>query len=239
MKYAVGNGGRMSPSARRLLLPLLVMVLATPAFAQRVRFGAKGGVPIKEYFETGRSLFRRGQTVYTSATRRYTVGASAEFRFSRSVGVEVDVLYKRIGYVRSESGRIVPVTVIQEYEVKGHSWEFPIMAKYRFGQRIAPFVAGGLALRHIGPVRALGLETVDDLISRTITITPIDTSDPSELKERDYLGITFGVGVEFGPSRFRLLPEFRYTGWISNIGDSRDPLRLRPNQTEFLLGFLF
>ena len=52
--------------------------------------------------------------------------------------------------------------------VKGNSWDFPIMAKYRFGRVIRPYVAGGAVLRYIGPVRERGVETVGSVVTGTV-----------------------------------------------------------------------
>lgn len=102
-----------------------------------------------------------------------------------------------------------------------------------------PYVTGGAVLRYIGPVRARGEQTVEDLIARTTVHAPIDTTEPSDLRKRLYPGLTAGGGVEFGSRRWRLLPEFRYTRWTANIAGPGGTLRFSPNQAEFLLGLLF
>ncbi len=100
-------------------------------------------------------------------------------------------------------------------------------------------MAGGGVLRHVGPVRARGERTVEDLVARTTVRTPIDTAAPSDLRKRTYPGLTAAVGIEFGRSRLRLLPEFRYTRWTANLSGPGGVLRFDPDQAEFLLGFLF
>src|SRR5512135_1744881 len=138
---------------RCLVLALLLLVLSAPGFAQSFLFGVKAGVPITQYFESGRYDF-------TSATRRYTVGASAELRMRKHLGLEVDALYKRMGYNGAgSSGRFLPPFSSSVFDVKGNSWDFPLMVKYRFGGRLHPFAAGGGVMRYIGPVRARGVET--------------------------------------------------------------------------------
>ena len=112
-------------------------------------------------------------------------------------------------------------------------------AKYRFGRGVRPYIAGGGVLRYIGPVRARGQLTVVDLINRTTTHEPIDTSDPSDLRKRVYPGLVAAGGIEFGLGRLRLLPELRYTHWTANIAGPGGVLRFAPNQVEFLLGLLF
>lgn len=226
---------------RRLLWLCFTIALATPAFAQGFHFGVKVGVPMTEYFEPLRST-------YSAATRRYTLGPSIEMRLWNSFGLELEVLYKRMGYVGITSNRSRnPPFITDSFDVKGNSWDFPLMVKYRFGRVVRPYVTGGGVVRYIGPVRARGVRTIISLASGptpntavTVTTTPpIDTSDPFDLRKRIWPGLTVGGGIEFGTGRLRLLPEFRYTHWTSNITERFGTLRFNPNQAEFLLGFLF
>ena len=225
--------------ARALWQFLLVTVLATPAFAQGIRFGVKGGVPLSTYFETG---FR-----YSSATRRYTVGPSVEVSVWNNFSLEFDALYKRIGYnANVPHFSRQPPFYTDVFEVKGSSWDFPLLVKYRF-PRMPLYVAAGGVLRHIGHVRALGERTgrrFENVGERPPALTmfsePIDTSEPFDLRKRTWPGLTVGGGIEFGRGRFRVLPEFRYTRLTSNIGEqTQGTLRFNQNQAEFLLGFLF
>ena len=229
---------RQNEFTRYLCSALFLITLATPAFAQGLRFGGKAGVPMTEYFDT---ISPR----YSSATRRYTVGPSIEVSVWKNFGLEFDVLYKRMGYVGSASSRgRQPPFFTDSFEVKGNSWDFPLMVKYRFGRGLPLYVAGGGFLRHIGPVRARGVRTGTRLVGvdgRAVSMAfsePFDTSDPSDLRKRTWPGLTVASGLEFGRGRFRVLPEFRYTRLTSNISE-HGPLRFNPNQAEFLLGFLF
>ena len=220
---------------------LLAIALSVPVFAQDFHFGVKVGVPMTDYFQNNPN------GLYSSATRRYTVGASAELRLSHGLGFELDALYKRMGY--ASPGGIFsrnPPFVKDSIDVKGNSWEFPLMLKYRFGRVVRPYIVGGGTVRFIGPVRERGVETISSLapgpnqtVVTVITTTPIDTSDPFELKKRIWPGVAIGSGVEFRRGRFRLLPEFRYTRWTSNITSVPGSLSFEQNQAEFLLGFLF
>ena len=228
---------RSSSTTTILLLAFLVM-LSAPAFAQGIRFGVKGGVPINEYFETGDR--------YSSATRRYTVGPSVEVSIWNNFGLEFDALYKRVGYnARVGSRGRFPPFYTDTYEVTGSSWDLPLMVKYRF-PRTPLYVAGGGMVRHIGPIRGRGERSGTRLVGvdgRAVTeafTEPLDFSDPSELRKRTWPGLTVAGGLEFGRGRFRVLPEFRYTRITSNIGEPTQlTLRLNQNQMEFLLGFLF
>ena len=211
---------------------LLFVGLIHSATAQEFRFGVKGGIPISQYFETGRQLVRGGLVESSAATRRYTLGPSAEWRLRANFGLEVDALYKRIGYVRTENTSVSGVTTDSRVEAEGNSWDFPILAKYRWGEVLAPFVTGGFVLRYMGLGRTRGVQTIQTAQS-TIT-TPIDTEENVPLFVP---GAQVGFGLEFGRARIRLLPELRYSRWRSTIISG--PVRLEPNQLEFLLGFVF
>jgi len=209
------------------MLPLVVVSAA--AWGQGLYPGVRVGVPVTIYFETGRAQVSNGSAEYSAATRRYTVGVSLEWQFSGSLGLELDAMYKRMGYV----GIIESATERIAYDSKGNSWEFPLLVKCRFGGRVRPYVAGGPTLRYIGPIRALGERT------QGAVRTPIDTTEPSDLRKRFYPGLAAAAGIELGHGKLRWLPEFRYTRWTANIAGPSGPLRFNPNQAEFLLGLRF
>jgi hypothetical protein len=226
---------------RRAVRPaLLALACASPALCQGLHFGVKAGVPITQYFETGETGGPQGGASYSAATRRYTVGVSGEWRLAR-FGFEIDALYHRMGYVGivnsvdSASGNFSRSAI----DVKGNSWDFPVLAKYRFGRAMRPYVAAGGVVRYVGPVRGRGEETVGSLVTGTSTTSPLDTGEPSELRKRFYPGLAAAAGLELRAGRFRVLPEFRYTRWTANISPPGGLLRFASNQVEFLAGVLF
>jgi len=220
---------------------LFVVAFALPGWGQGFHAGLKLGVPFTQYFETGAFGNLHGHGEYSSATRRYTFGASGEWRLTNAFGFEVDALYHRIGY----TGNVVsfsngPFTA-DVFDVKGSSWDFPIMAKYRFGRVVRPYVAGGGVLRYFGPVHERGEQTSGDrgAFPPTSSTSPIDTTSPPDLSKRLYSGLTVVTGIEIGRGRLRVLPEFRYTRWTANISGQFGVLRFAPNQAEFIVGVLF
>jgi len=220
---------------------LVGFVFAMPLFGQGIHVGLKLGVPLTPYFDTGDTGSLHGSADYSTATRRYTFGASGEWRLTNAFGFELDALYHRIGYsgtvnfFDSANGNFSKSTI----DVEGNSWDFPVMAKYRFGHRMRPYAAGGGVLRHLGPVRGSGELTTGSLAAGTSSTSPLDTSEPSDLRKRFYPGITVAGGVEIGAGRFRVLPEFRYTRWTANVSGSGGLLRFAPNQAEVVVGVLF
>ncbi|MBZ5500390.1 MAG: PorT family protein [Acidobacteriia bacterium] len=222
---------------------LFTGTFAPSVLAQTFHLGLKAGVPTTEYFLTGFQLFpQSGGIQYSAATRRYTLGLSAEWRITHGLGIEVDALYKRTGYVHDEtffssSSGVFGTTF---FDVKGNSYDIPVLMKYRFFRSRRPYATGGFVFRHIGPVRARGVSTQSEPFPTRHTVTTqIDTSEPYDLRDRNFPGLTLGGGYEFGSGWLRLLPELRYTHWLGNIESAGDALRLNPHQLEFLLGFVF
>jgi len=196
-----------------------------------------------DYFETGSTESLHGGATYSAATRRYTIGASIEWDLTNSLAVELDVMYRRMGYTGavhvfdSANGNFQDSTI----DVKGNSWDFPLLLKYRLGhsERMRPYVAAGGVARYAGPVREHGYQTTGSLVSRTSITTPIDTGDPSDLRKRFYPGFVAASGLELHVGRLHLLPEFRYTRWTANISESGGLPRFSSNQAEVLAGLSF
>jgi hypothetical protein len=133
-------------------------------------------------------------TNYSSGPR-YIVGAMLEFQLPQGWSVEFDGLYHPLGYNSASSS---PVT----------TWEFPVLAKYRFRWRKwKPFVEAGPSFRAAGHLNG---------------------SNPSNY------GVAAGAGAEVRLGRFRVAPEVRYIRWAQ---DSPFGVRTRPNQIELLTSF--
>jgi hypothetical protein len=212
-------------------IPLLLVI---PAFGQSFSAGVKLGVPATPYFDTGTTGSLHGSAVYSSATRRYTLGLTGEWHLTRAFGFELDAMYHRLGYTGSFTTLGAEFFSNSVLHVDGDSWDFPLLAKYRFGRGIRPYMAAGGTLRFIGPVHGQGEQTI--LSGPLLPATAIATDSPSELNKRVYPGLTAAGGVEFAAGRFRILPELRYTRWAPIISGPGGVLRLAPNQVEFLLG---
>lgn len=94
------------------------------------------------------------------------------------------------------------------------SWEFPILAKWRFPiPLLKPYIEGGPSFRTVG-------------------------GRPGNYLSND--GITLGFGIELRLARVRIGPELRYTHWSSDAsGASVNGINSNQNQGEFLVGFSF
>ena len=113
---------------------LLVCLLAAPvAFAQNFSFGVKGGVPLAN------SLKITDTATYTSSKSPFVLGPAVELHLPLGLGVEADLLYRRLQYTSGANSRTT-----------GQAWEVPLLAKYRApGALLRPYVAAGYSFRRL------------------------------------------------------------------------------------------
>ena len=146
---------------RKTTLPFaaLAIFLCAPAMWGQVRAArAKSrSARYRLFRHTGSTASVRSSAVYSTGTRRYTFGMSAELQLRHSLGVEIDALYHRMGY----QGAINTQDAVGNYtksniNVAGNTLDFPVMAKYHFGHVIHPYVVGGGVIRWITSARETG-----------------------------------------------------------------------------------
>ncbi len=219
----------------RSLLPILLFV--SIGSAQKLRIGVEGGIPLTDAFSTGSIYIAMvyppiSAPSYHTATRRYTVGATAEVELPCHLAVKGDVLYRRLGYdffsVAGFTTTWAPTTA--------NSWEIPLLAKYRFGKLgpVQPYVEGGFAFRTIQGAR-----------QRSVTVGPaagssMTTSHPAELSNRFTQGIAAGGGIEIRHRPVVFFGEVRYTHWTADaFSTSYDLLKSVRNQADLLVGVTF
>jgi len=207
-------------------LSLLLCSLAVAAFAQPVSFGVKAGVPLTDAFDAARG----NQAAYVGHTHRYLIGPTVQLNLPFRFSIEVDALYKRLGYDYDQfAGPGSPTTT----RTTANSWEFPVLGKYAlFGGPLRPFIDAGANFRHISGV---------DQIRSGISALNIPVNPAPEFHKDTDVGFTFGAGLELKLGIMRITPEFRYTRWGSE--NFRDPvaalLRTNKNQGDFILGLTF
>lgn len=207
-------------------LALLVCALAVGAVAQPVSFGVKFGVPVTDALET----FQGNQAAYVSNTHRYLVGPTVQLNLPFRFSIEVDALYRRLGYEYNQfAGPGSPTST----RTVANSWEFPVLGKYAiWGGPARPFIDAGANFRHISGV---------DQIRNGISALNIPVNPVPEFNKDNDIGFVFGGGVEFKLGHVRITPELRYTRWGSE--NFRDPvaalLRTNKNQGDFILGLTF
>jgi len=143
------------------------------------------------------------------------VGPMIELRLPFHLAVEADALYRPLNVTTTTTnGATVTASASSDYS----SWEFPILAKYRFGFPIVhPYIEAGPSFR----------------------------TTSSSISNLSNNGVTVGAGVEVHALLLRIAPEFRYTHWSSDSKTAltglvtQTPFSSKQDQVEFLVGFSF
>jgi opacity protein-like surface antigen len=203
---------------------------AVAAFSQPFSFGVKGGMPMTDFL----SAVRTQNFTSTTTTNRYIIGPTAELRLPFGLGVEVDALYRHFSF--GSSGGISGITsTFTTSDTSGGTWEFPILAKYRFhGEFVRPFVVGGVSWDKLSGLSQTVTRVVAN-ISNTTT-----TSDPFELRNDTTRGFVLGAGLDVKVLLIHIAPEVRFTRWgAKHFVDPNGLLKSKQNQAEFLVGITF
>ena len=204
--------------------------LTANVFAQRISFGIKEGERLTDDLESG------GEGARLPESKRYTFGPTVEFKLPHSLSLEIDALYKRLG----TSSYSIDFAGDWGYSRdRSNSWEFPILAKYRFSRKLlAPYISGGYAFRHI-----TGSGTLTDFCC----INPYGgPSNPTLMHStystdyKDSSGLVVGGGMEFEARHLRFSSELRYTRWLGrslyDYGSHGYYAESAQNQAEIILG---
>ncbi len=191
------------------LLFAFTLLAASAAYPQSVSFGLKGGVPLSNALKVANT------STYTSDRSPFVIGPVVELGLPLGIGVEADLLYRRLHYDSSTS------------RTTGQVWEVPILAKYRFpGALLRPFIGAGLSFRRFARIDQ--------------TTQSSSTNQPPEVRGRAAIGATVGAGLELHLPVVRLSSEIRYTRWGStSIRATLGGLTTQLNQADFLLGITF
>ena len=161
------------------------------------------------------------------------MGSSVQVNLPARFSIEVDALYRRLGYQYDQSLATSTVSA----RTVANSWEFPALVKFAIlPGPVGPFVAAGGAFRHIS-----GIKQLRRTVNAGLAPVNLELNTPTEFNKENDIGFVFGGGVDFKVRRLRITPELRYTRWGSE--NFRDPvnalLRTNRNQGDFLLGFSF
>lgn len=202
-----------------MLKAFAALVLAcVPAMAQ---FGAgiKIGLPLSDIADASQPL--------KSSTDRYLVGPQFELRLPFGFAIEADALYSRFDL--ANVGTAVGSTFGSV--VDSSSWEFPIMAKKKFGRGLVrPFIGAGASFRKLGDLSTIGN-----------FITGSGNSNTQIVQDSSNKGFVIGGGVELKFLFVRITPELRFTRWgtenfasgVANI------LKTNKSQGQLLVGISF
>lgn len=210
------------------LLLLSGLVFASGLFAQErpFQFGFTAGVPLTD-----------GLRANPDSSKRYTLGALGEYRFTDHISLFVNPLYRRTGsdyqfsYLRpifdnpNESTRV-------HGTIRSHHLDLPIMGRYTFlnpDRKWRPFFAMGFSLN-------TSWRETKSVQTTTNNSTGESRTDPYNFNNRTnfYTAAMVGAGIDYRFARFHVLPEFRYSYHGSHNADGR-----KANQVDFLLSFRF
>jgi hypothetical protein len=170
---------------------LFLVLLAGVLPAQPFTLGVKGGVRLTTDLDNYDA---------TSESKRYVVGPMVTAGLPLGFRLEVDALYRQVGY-RTSFGSVFGYFTERD---RGNSWEFPII------------------LRH-SLIRGLyaGAGYVPRTINGTAHVNQVDLF-PASFQVLDRPGgwdVTHGVigtaGIEKRAGPLRIAPEVRYTFWTS------------------------
>lgn len=191
-----------------------MLFLSSVCFAQfPLSIGIKGGVNLTQDIQNTTGTVGGGVGVTAHSTSKdYILGPMVELRLPFHLAVEADALYHPFNIREYTSA---PNVVAPDYSGAYGSWEFPIVAKYRFRFPIVrPYIEAGPSFRatKAQPLRRL-------------------SSD----------GFALGAGLDFHFLFIHLAPEFRYTRWAGDGAPTFGTafIQSNQNQLEFLVGLAF
>lgn len=182
------------PNMNKLKLLTLALCLTPFASAQFIGAGVKlGATPTKWSDKFGSSTSAKDDS------SSFVVGPYVELRLPLGFAIEADGLYRSVGAITTANLANAAVNSVTD----ARSWEFPILAKYRFPTpMVKPFVVAGPSFRWVG----------QQSISATCTGTSC-ADVPSSVKNDGFskAGFVLGGGLEWKLGAVRLSGEGRYT----------------------------
>jgi hypothetical protein len=218
-------------------LAILFFALSGIAAAQipvQVDFGVRGGVLLNNSFQANQLCSSAGCTLashsFASEGLRGTVGPTVGVLLHNRFGIRFEAVHRRFGYqVKSDTANGFVTQHFVE-TVRGHLWEYPLIATYRFGHGPSPYVGGGLS------VGANGRSTTTSEGTSQVGSAPATTF--FDQRTNELFGVPTGYyivgGLDKRVSHFSIRPEFRYTHFPSGVSSAETILT--PNQLEFVVG---
>lgn len=209
---------------------LLAFLLSAPLACPSGLFwwGAKVGTSANDAFKTARS----GSFHYATTSHRLTYGPMVELSLPFNLGVEADLLYRRMSY--EGAGNLDTYSLDESTSM--NSWDVPILLKWRSGTGPARwFLSAGPTFRGLTQIKAR-IEHIALPEDSFVTTT----NKPPALQNRFNTGLTLGAGLEGGAPRARVAVELRFTRWgLDNFRDVSGLLRTGRNQLDLMVGVAF
>lgn len=176
-----------------------VLAVSPGAFGQNLSVGVVAGTSLTDDFRTQFFSIRgypQQDYLQTSGSTSFIGGPMIEWRLPAGFSLEANGLYRGL-----HGNGPSPFNVV--------TWEFPVLAKYRFAVPIAkPFIEAGPSFR---------------------TAANLNWANPS------HHGFTAGMGLETRLHGVNIAPELRYTRWA--VDSNLNSALTKPDQIEVLVGF--
>jgi hypothetical protein len=130
--------------------------------------------------------------------------------------------------------------LVETADTNVKTWEFPLVLKRRMTDApTSVFLAGGGIFRYASTVGHIyGIKNTG-LCCREIT-THVDSVETSyNLRARNTLGATVGLGTTLTTHHVHFVPEIRYTYWPNRAVAGEFEFASRGNQVDVLVGLTF
>jgi len=225
-----------------LRIVVLFFALSGIAAAQstvQFDFGVRGGLLANNSFQANQlcsgSGCAFGTRSFTAEKLHGTVGPAAGVLFYDRVEVRFEAVRRRFGYQIQRDLVVPSLTQHSVDSTRGHLWEYPLLATYRFSSGpVRPFAGGGLSLGTSGSY------STEFQFTSTTTQPPGGPITTSSLERRTYnlRGSTAYYvvgGVDGRTSYLSIRPEIRYSRFPNDSNSNAEAI-LNANQLEFLIG---
>jgi hypothetical protein len=207
----------------RLFCTSLLLLFSTPLTAQTFAAGVKGGLRFTDDLDTYWA---------DSESKRYVVGPMAAVGFGHGFSVEVDALYRRVGYRTTSTGLFIGE--FSTTGLRGNSWEFPMLLRKSLWRGF--YGAAGYAPRVIHGSGHTTLVQIASLDPRDFTHLEFDVAGTWDTTH----GAVGGAGFEKRIGRLRVAPEVRYIFWnkpaVEEYGSRGFTILSSQHQVDVLIG---
>jgi hypothetical protein len=223
----------------------LYCCLPVYAIDPKVAAGLKVGIPY-EFIDID-SIYAAdsyGAKTFHKYDIKPSISASFEISLPWNLALEMSSTYKEMKYHRTVETISVgslpfrPITrTTYDSDTQAHAWEFPLTIRQYMmpHRRTNVFVEGGFAARR-------SYRTGNYSVSTSTNSSPPTTSYPFFPKETKYIrrGVVAGAGMDIPLAPFHILPEIRYTWWLTpETFDLESGNGRSSHSLEILLGFSF
>lgn len=233
--------GFSRPVGRTLVFLFAISDIAAAQSLVEAGLGIRGGILTNETFQAHALCVDTACAFVSSSFSADqisgTVGPAVNVLLHERVEVRFEAVRRNFGYqVRSDVFEGPQRSLVLE-STKGHLWEYPLLATYRFRSGpIQPFAGGGFGFGTTGA----GTTTTQDTTTinqpgvtvSTTTVTRTAAPVPNVIP------FYLAAGIDGRVSHVSIRPEFRYSHFPVDQTSGAETL-FKVNQFEFLVGMSF